>query len=387
MIGKLINELNTFLQIKFLTISKQISLGDEKLYIYRKTIPKAIINNIALTNKIKEVGLYEPDYESLKNIDAFQNLEELCIRFFQSDKLPDEVWNLKKLKKLKLDQCEISNIPDSIKNLMDLEYLNLSCKIKNLTSAISKLKNLKVLNLKRSYLLKKITKLPESLNHLIISNENLQIDEEVFCLPNLKKLEIENTPIKKIPDAILNCHNLYHLSVYSCVKNFEISPEVGNLSKLDYLELSGKGIKNINFEFTNLKNLKDLIISNTSITEIPDSICECFKLNSLIVNDSPLKELPVNIGNLKALFKLDLEYTNISKLRRSISNLKKLEYLYIPESVNVPLIFEEKENKGNLKIRYGSCFDESSLDEDISVETFSDEFGKINRAKDIWMFE
>lgn len=351
MIGKLFKELNIFLQIKFLSISKQISLNDERLYVYRKTIPKAIINNVSVRNKIKEIGLYEPDYNSLSNIDTFDNLEELCIRFFQFEKLPDEVWNLKKLKKLKLDQCEVTNIPDSIKNLTNLEYLNLSCKIKTLNIAISKLKNLKILNLKRSYLLKKITKLPESLNHLIISNESLQIDEEIFCLPNLRKLEIENTPIKKIPDAILNCERLYHLSVYSCVKNFEISLEVGKLSKLDYLEFSGKGIRNINFEFTNLKNLKDLIISNTGITEIPDSICECFKLNSLIINDSPVKELPVNIGNLKALYKLDLEYTNISKLRRSISNLKKLEYLYIPETVNVPLIFEEKENKGNLTIR------------------------------------
>lgn len=86
----------------------------------------------------------------------------------------------KKVKKLKLDQCEVTNIPDSIKNLTNLEYLNLSCKIKTLNIAISKLKNLKILNLKRSYLLKKITKLPESLNHLIISNESLQIDEKKF---------------------------------------------------------------------------------------------------------------------------------------------------------------------------------------------------------------
>lgn len=387
MIIKLFNSLNIFLQIKILSITRRIRLDGEKLYVYKNKIPKIIIDNISINDKIKEIGLYEPDYNTLKNISAFRNLEELCIRFFQSDNLPEEIWKLKKLKKLKLDQCEVSNISSNIKNLNNLEYLNLSCKIKTLTPEIYKLKKLKVLNLKRSYLLRKITKLPENLDSLVLSNENLNINEEVFCLVNLKKLEIENTPIKKIPDSIANCKNLYHLSVHSCVKNFELSSEIGNLSKLDYLELSGKAINNISFEFTNLKNLKNFIILNTSIIKIPDSICSCFKLKNLIINDTPIEELPINIGNLRALSKLDLVYTNINKLRRSISNLKKLEYLYLPEGVNIPLIFEEKKNQGNLKVRFDSHFDESSFDEDIFIKSFSDEFGKTNRAKDIWLFE
>lgn len=383
----IIKKIVAFFQIKFLSIFKQFNLDGEKLYVYRKTIPKVIINNSSISNKIKEIYLYEPNYDSLKDMNAFENLEELCIRFYQAETLPEEIWNLEKLKKLKLDQCEVSTIPNSIKNLTNLEYLNLSCKIKTLTPEISKLKNLKVLNLKRSYLLKKITNLPKSLNHLVLSNENLNINEEIFCLPNLKKLEIENTPIKKIPDEIRNCKNLYHLSIYSCVKHFELSPEIGNLSNLDYLELAGKGISDINFEFTNLKNLRELRISDTSIRNIPDSICECFKLRELVINDSPLEELPVNIGNLKALCKLDLEYTNISKLRRSITNLKKLEYLYIPDGVNIPIAFEEKEEKGVLNIKYGSNFYESTLYDDIEIESFADDFGKTNRAKDIWLFE
>ena len=387
MVAKFFSSINIFIQIKFLEFAKHIKIEEDTLYIYKNRIPKVITNNSIISERIKQLGLYEPNYASIEKIDCFVNLEELCIRFFQDEELPDSIWELKKLKLLKLEQCEISKLSASIKNLSNLEYLNLSCKIKNLPKEVSLLKNLKRLNLKRSYLLKKIVKLPENLQELILDNENLTLNDDVLNLPNLRKLEIINIKIKKLPDSIINCEKLYHLYIDTNIKDFELSSQIGVLSKLDYLELSGLGIKNINFEFTNLKNLKEIMIFNTNITKIPDSICECFKLKDLTITESPITELPINIGQLTALSKLNLECTNIEKLRRSVSSLKKLRYLYIPEGVKLPSIFEEMENKGILNVDYTSHFDDSSRDDENSVESFESEFGKINRAKDIWMFE
>lgn len=386
MFSKIFNHINTFIQLRLLVFFKQIKIKGESLYIYKKSIPKILIENPLISENIKELGLYEPNYQSLEKIDNFRNLEELCIRFFQYENLPDVLWNLKKLKKLKLDQCQISNLSENIKELNNLEYLNLSCKIEKLPLGISKLKKLKYLNLKRSYLLEKIDKLPDSLEVLILSNENLDINEEILCLANLKRLEITDTPIKRIPDNIENCKKLYHLRIYAHVDNFQLSKQIGTLSKLDCLELSGKGIKEINFEFTNLKNLKEISFYDTSIVSLPDSICECSKLKTLLINDTPLEELPINIGKLNALSVLNLDYTNIKKLRRSVSSLKKLEYLTIPESVKISSTLQEME-ENNLNISYGDSFDEGSLDEESSIKSFADEFGQINRAKDIWLFE
>ena len=387
MVAKFFSSINIFIQIKFLEFAKHIKIEEDTLYIYKNRIPKVITNNSIISERIKQLGLYEPNYASIEKIDCFVNLEELCIRFFQDEELPDSIWELKKLKLLKLEQCEISKLSASIKNLSNLEYLNLSCKIKNLPKEVSLLKNLKRLNLKRSYLLKKIVKLPENLQELILDNENFTLNDDVLNLPNLTKLEIINTKITKLPDSIVNCEKLYHLYIDTNIKDFELSSQIGVLSKLDYLELSGLGIKNINFEFTNLKNLKEIMIFNTNITKIPDSICECFKLKDLTITESPITELPINIGQLTALSKLNLECTNIEKLRRSVSSLKKLRYLYIPEGVKLPSIFEEMENKGILNVDYTSHFDDSSRDDEDLVESFESEFGKINRAKDIWLFE
>ena len=383
----MLNNISSFIQIKFLELTNHIKVDEDKLFIYKSTIPKVIINNSKLNERVKELGWYEPNYDSIVNIDCFINLEELCIRFFQHDELPENIWNLKKLKMLKLEQCEISKLPTSIKNLTSLEYLNLSCKIKSLPKEIGLLKKLKTLNLSRSYLLKKIVKLPESLEKLIIDNENLTLSDDILMLPNLRKLEIINTKIKKLPESISSCEKLYHLYIETNVKDFELSPQIGNLLKLDYLELGGLGIKNINFEFSNLKNLKELRIANTNISNIPDSICECFKLRDLTIEETPITELPVNIGQLKALSKLNLEYTNIKKLRRSVSNLKNLKYLYIPEGVELNSVLEEMEDKGKLEVNYSSHFDDSSRDDEDSIESFESEFGIINRSKDIWMFE
>ena len=386
MFSKIFNHINTFIQVRFLILFKQIKIDGESLYIYRKSIPKILIENPLINENIKELGLYEPSYQSLEKIDNFRNLEELCIRFFQYENLPDVLWNLRKLKKLKLEQCQISNLSENIKELNNLEYLNLSCKIEKLPLGISNLKKLKYLNLKRSYLLENIDKLPDSLEELILSNESLDVNEEILCLRILKKLKIINTPILKIPDNIEDCKKLYHLTIYAHVNNFQLSKQIGTLSKLDCLELSGKGIKEINFEFTNLKNIKEISFYDTSIVTLPDSICECSKLKTLSINDTPLKELPMNIGKLNSLSVLNLDYTNIQKLRRSVSSLKKLEYLTIPESVKISSALQDME-ENKLNISYGYNFDEASLDEESSIESFADEFGQINRAKDIWLFE
>ena len=135
-----------------------------------------------------------------------------------------------------------------------------------------------------------------------------------------------------------------------------------------------------------MKNLKEISFYDTSIVTLPDSICECSKLKTLLINDTPLEELPMNIGKLNALSVLNLDYTNIKKLRRSVSSLKKLEYLTIPESVKISSALQEME-EDNLNISNGDSFDEASLDEESSIESFADEFGQINRAKDIWLFE
>lgn len=373
------NYINTYLQIKFFVLTNQIDIYSNNLIIYRKSIPKVLIDNPYLSDDIKDLTLHKPSEDALQNIYKFKNLHSLCINLCEYKTLPDSIWQLESLKSLVLNQCQTNVISRKIEKLNNLESLELCCKIKTLPNEVMNLINLKSLNLSRSYLLSELPiSLPTSLEEIILDNKNLKFDEEILCLPNLKYLDISDTPIRRIPDNIENCKKLSYLSIYTKAEVFSLSRNIGKLIRLNTLIFHGRGIKEINFEFNELKNLHKLKIEQTSINKLPDSICDCFKLNNFEISYSPIEELPVEIGKLSALTSIDLKQTNINKLRRSMSKLKKLTYLRIPNGIKLPSHFEEMEKDGILNIKFTPYYDDSELDDEEDEESFGNEFGIVN---------
>jgi Leucine-rich repeat (LRR) protein len=272
----------------------------------------------------------------LNYYDVFQVLEKL--RFLEElsmcgtvDFLPDNIGNLKNLRSLKFNGCEIDTLPNSMGNLKKLEYIDLSSN--NITD---------------------IT----------------QIIDILSLLPSLKTIYLEWNPLKSIPSNIGKLKQIKELLGCSV---FEVSAEIGQLENLEILDLNGSEIQSLPKTFSNLKNLKSLNLSdcpslnlknvfpvlqklekleslyleNDSLMVVPDEISNLKNLKVLSLARNQLQNLPSQFGHLRELEFLDLQFNQISSFPSNFGQLQKLESLAISNN-NLSIIPKSMQE---LKIR------------------------------------
>ena len=148
----------------------------------KDTIPKHYLNKI---KKAKEKQLEQLDLSYSDNpiLNFFVNL--VSDRGKPLTKIPEEVFELEKIKILNLNGNEIDELPESIGNLANLTGLFLfSNQLTNLPESIGNLANLTRLDL--SY--NQLTNLPEFIGNLA----------------NLTRLDLRNNPLETPPIEIVN---------------------------------------------------------------------------------------------------------------------------------------------------------------------------------------
>ena len=103
-----------------------------------------------------------------------------------------------------------------------------------------------------------------------------------------------------------------------------IPPRIGDLTNLEYLELSGDLIGGIPSEIGNLTNLTNLHLNHNQLTgEIPSEIGNLTNLTHLFLNYNELTgEIPLELGNLTNLKYLRLNDNQLTgEISESICNL------------------------------------------------------------------
>ncbi|CAO2819273.1 unnamed protein product [Amaranthus hypochondriacus] len=233
-------------------------------YIDLKYLPNTI-------TRLRHLSLKDCDYESFSNcLDMLTNLESLDL-YLSDNKLPEniDVSVLVNLRCLTLQYGEMRSLPDSMAKLSNLKTLVLRfcCRLKSLPPDM----NLVKLKLDCTF----IDPLPTGLRHL----EILNLSEDKICgceyvntdylkeLVNLETLSITCPHTKFLP-VLEGLLNLQELQLKDCF-NLRKMPNLGKLSKLCTLNISGTRIKTLPACITNLHNLKDLILP------------KCFKKESL----------------------------------------------------------------------------------------------------------
>jgi Leucine-rich repeat (LRR) protein len=209
--------------------------------------------------------------------------------------LPSSIGNFKSLKSLYIEQIRTPEVPESIGSLKLLKTLCIWESDVSLPTSFSKLTTLEDLDVitdMQSFALvehfHKLTKLHfwQTVEEGVI----LPYPEFLWTFTSLQKLELSESAVPSLPDAL------------------------GNLTKLEFLRLD----------------------SHQNLEELPESLGDLSCLISFKIEDCyRLIKLPESIGNLKDL--KDLEILRCRKVRtlpESIGHLKSLENLYLKDFEN-----------------------------------------------------
>ena len=166
-----------------------------------------------------EVTVLPPEIGKCKNLISL----DLCKAYFLK-KIPAQIGDLKKLKRIRLSLTEVNSIPNEIGNLSELEILWICCN--NLSEIPKEVGNLHKL-LELDIHSNKITQLPKeicnltSLVSLDLSHCGLkELPENIGNLKALVSLNLFNNDIKVLPKSIAQLDNLKELNVYD---NFKLS--------------------------------------------------------------------------------------------------------------------------------------------------------------------
>ncbi|KAI8497700.1 hypothetical protein Bbelb_243520 [Branchiostoma belcheri] len=223
--------------------------------------------------------------------------------------IPEEIGQLQKLQRLELDNNLLTQLPQAITTLPNLQYIDLSHnKLETLPDGLSKLKQLQYLN--------------------IWNNVFKEIPEEVCSLLQLQILSVVGNPLKCLPDKISQLTGLTRLDIDNCQFD-EFPRQVLQLEGLKTLYMgnwAGEGKPSLVPEdISRLKNLELLDLRNSGLESLPDGVGELVKLNMLNISDNRFTSVPEQIMNLSNIRKLLLSGNSISRLPLTLGHLDKLD--------------------------------------------------------------
>ena len=138
------------------------------------------------------------------------------------------------------------------------------------------------------------------------------------------------------------------------IQNVSINQTLNNLEQLEETELnlSNRGLTDLNIQIFNFTLLEDLDLSNNQLTSLPTEIGNLGELVNLYLSNNQLTSLPTEIGNLGELKYLDLSNNQLTSLPPVIWNLD-LEQLNLSNN-QLTSLPEIPENRSLLSFDLGT---------------------------------
>jgi len=263
---------------------KKNSIQDNKLY------PLSELSQLRVYRDIKSLP---------NNLDSVYRLDLSESNLTQ---LPEILFKLSNLQELNISQNQISDLK-GIKGLEQLQILNIGMNNFNtFPNEILELKNLKVLSLWWN----DIKTLPDD-----FFNKNSKIEEldlssmfefdfetnltKIHRFKNLRRLNLGNN---QIPNLTLQFDKLDSLVVFGYIRQEEIDindliRKLSNCKKLKVIHLSCNHIKQLPKEIILLENLEELNLYQNELTELPIEIINMKYLKEVSLSDNPIDTMKI----------------------------------------------------------------------------------------------
>ncbi|XP_033226281.1 leucine-rich repeat-containing protein 40-like isoform X2 [Belonocnema kinseyi] len=247
---------------------------------------------IALSAQIKNIL-------DLNFLDLHDNLLE---------SLPPEMSDLNNLKTLNISFNKLENLPLEFYKLMELRQLDLKNNIlRELDPSIGDLIMLESLNLSCNNL----TSLPIGMGYLV----------------RLITLDLSHNVLKELPPDITSMRALKKLD--ASFNHLETLPPLGELRKAEALILHTNNLKTFP-DISGCTALREIHLANNSITEIDTSCLEGMsQLKVLTLGSNKLETIPEEIIQLLNLEHLDLSHNNISSIPSCVGIMPNLHNFVI----------------------------------------------------------
>ncbi len=156
----------------------------------------------------------------------------------------------------------------------------------------------------------------------------------------IDSLNLTGRGIEVLPSAVGNLSSLKHLFLgcirFSgldrepiCNSLHSLPEEIGKLTELVSLHLDGNQLVKLPLSIGGLIKLDNLIIEHNKLSSLPATIGELTELQTLELGYNPLVTLPDEIGALRKLRYFNLYATDIQNLPNTIGNWSNLQIIII----------------------------------------------------------
>ncbi|KAK3430611.1 hypothetical protein EUGRSUZ_E02513 [Eucalyptus grandis] len=289
----------------------------KELSLTNSDLPK-LPNSIGDLRKLRTMTLTNSSMVKLpKTIGGLESLLELDLTRTGIRKLPASIGNLKKLRNLSMVHAPIKKLPKEIGGLESLLVLNLSStKItKDLPKAIWMLKNLKVLD--AAY----------------CKNMEGEIPSEIEGLSFLRRLELSNSKIRRLPTTMNKLSHLQELCLDECYELEQLPKLPVSLKELKFSPHLFWTVLDLSY----LSNLVDLHIRDGTPLlpkfrqEAPNikwiEGLYCLEKLTLVIGDVEFP--PINLDYLSCLRTLEITCVRMRSLKRLPSSLEALTLRHV----------------------------------------------------------
>ncbi|XP_008309034.1 leucine-rich repeat-containing protein 28 [Cynoglossus semilaevis] len=153
-------------------------------------------------------------------------------------------------------------------------------------------------------------------------------------LPNLIELYLHSNNIVIIPEAIGNLARLQSLDLSNNALQL-LCPEIGRLRSLRHLRLSNNQLKCLPPAIGDLLELETLDVSMNQLMSLPERLHRCLSLQSLTADHNLLSHIPRQLCCLHRLNQLSMAANQLTFLPLDLGRSRELQFVFVDNNLEL----------------------------------------------------